>query len=229
MSSMGTGAAPDDLKGLGALADPARRGLYEFVAGQREPVTRETAASGTGMSRTLAAYHLDKLAEAGLLDVSYARKDGRTGPGSGRPAKQYTRARQELAVSLPPRNYRLLAHILAGAAADAADGALSAALTTAAERAGSELGEQVHQLPEALTIAGYEPETTDDGDLFLRNCPFDRVVAEHTELVCSLNHAVIRGALIGTGEDPERAELAPCDGRCCVVIHPAGARARTPE
>lgn len=56
--------------------------------------------------------------------------------------------------------------------------------------------------------------------MILRNCPFHSIVEEHSELVCSLNHSVIRGTLTGAGEDPDRAELDPCDGRCCIVIHP---------
>lgn len=230
---MDTDRATEDVAGLGLLTDPARRSLYDFVAEQRSAVTREEAAAATGISRYLAAYHLDKLADAGLLDVSYARKAGRTGPGSGRPAKQYTRSARELAVSFPPRNYSLLAHILADAADDAAsaDEAAGAniagapnpvrlSLAHAAEHAGRRLGEQAADLTTALTAAGYEPAETDTGTVILNNCPFHAIVEDHTDLVCSLNHAVIRGTLTGTGDDPDRAELDPCDGRCCVTIAP---------
>lgn len=210
-----------DVSALGLLADPARRRLYDFVVEQRSPVTREDAAAAAGTSRNLAAYHLDKLAEAGLLDISYARRPGRTGPGSGRPAKRYTRSTRELTVSFPPRNYSLLAHILADAADTAEAGPVRASLTHAAEHAGRALGEQAQDLPTALTAAGYEPADTDAGDVILRNCPFHSIVQDHTELVCALNHAVIRGTLAGTGDDPDRAELDPCDGRCCVIIRPA--------
>ncbi|HET8928455.1 MAG TPA: helix-turn-helix domain-containing protein [Microbacterium sp.] len=215
--------AHEDVSSVGQLADPVRRGLYDFVIAQHAPVTREEAADGTGITRTLAAYHLDRLADAGLLDIGYARKEGRTGPGSGRPAKRYSRARREVAVSLPPRNYSLLAHILADAA-DAADatesGPLRASLARAAEHAGQALGAQADDLPAALATGGYEPVTTADGVILLRNCPFHSVVEDHTDLVCALNHAVIRGALTGAGEDPDRAELDRCDGRCCVVVRP---------
>lgn len=211
-------SSQNDIAGLGLLSDPARRSLYDFVAAQHAPVTREDAAAATGISRTLAAYHLDKLADAGLLDIGYARKPGRTGPGSGRPAKQYTRSARELAVSFPPRNYSLLAHILADAADTAAAGPVRDSLARAAEHAGRALGEQSGDLPTALGVAGYEPVDTDAGDMILRNCPFHSIVQNHRELVCTLNHAVIRGTLAGSGEDPDRAALDPCDGRCCVVI-----------
>jgi hypothetical protein len=38
-----------------------------------------------------------------------------------------------------------------------------------------------------------------------------------------MNHALIKGILVGSESDPERAELAPLPGRCCVVIHPEAA------
>lgn len=87
---------------LSALADPVRRGLYEFVAAQDEPVRRDAAAA-VDISRTLAAYHLDRLVEAGLRSTSYGRPAGQGGPGAGRPAKLYRAARDEVSVSLPPR------------------------------------------------------------------------------------------------------------------------------
>jgi hypothetical protein len=37
-----------------------------------------------------------------------------------------------------------------------------------------------------------------------------------------MNHSLIRGILSGSGDDPERAELAPDSDRCCVVVHPHG-------
>ena len=70
-----------------ALDDPVRRSLYLYVTRQADPVSRDAAAEGTGASRENAAFHLDKLVEAGLLEASYMRLGGRTGPGAGRPSK----------------------------------------------------------------------------------------------------------------------------------------------
>ena len=71
------------LNGLSHLDDPLRRQLYEYVIESDRPVSREQAAAAASIGRTLAAYHLDKLAEAGLLTVSYQRPAGRGGPGPG--------------------------------------------------------------------------------------------------------------------------------------------------
>jgi predicted ArsR family transcriptional regulator len=79
------------LNGLSHLDDPLRRQLYDYVTESDGAVSREQAAAAASIGRTLAAYHLDKLADAGLLTVSYQRPAGRGGPGAGRPAKLYTR------------------------------------------------------------------------------------------------------------------------------------------
>jgi len=48
----------------------------------------------------LAAFHLDKLLEQGLLDVEFRRISGRAGPGAGRPAKLYRLSARQLEVTL---------------------------------------------------------------------------------------------------------------------------------
>lgn len=208
---------------LSNLVDPARRRLYDFVAEQSAPVTREDAAAAIGITRTLAAYHLDKLTDAGLIEADYARPAGRSGgPGSGRPAKHYVRAEQEWAVSLPERSYLLMADLLAGAVEADPTGSVQAVATQHAREVGlatSQCGGA--GLESALDSLGYRPSITEDGDMELRNCPFHRLSQTHTDLVCSLNLDLVAGLLEGAGEPVTRAELAPRDGRCCVVIHPS--------
>lgn len=205
---------------LNVLADPVRRGLYEFVTKHDSPVGREEAAEAVGLSRTLAAYHLDRLAEAGLLDTSYARTTGRSGPGAGRPAKHYHRSEHEVSVSVPPRSYDLLADLLADAMTADRSGEVRSAVMDAAVEQGRARSAEAGDLLESLRRHGYEPALDADGDIVLRNCPFHRIAQEHKELVCGLNNSLLRGCLSGCGEDPDRAELAPAPGRCCVVIHP---------
>lgn len=211
---------PDSLSGLSALTDPVRRQLYEHVAAQDRPVRRDDAAEAAGVSRTLAAYHLDRLAEAGLLVTSYARPEGQGGPGAGRPAKLYQRARDEVSVTIPPRTYALVAQLLADAVASDQPGEVRTAVMAAAESEGRKAAGEDAGLLEALEQRGYEPVVTGDGDVGLRNCPFHQLAQRHVQLVCGLNHALLRGVLAGRGEDPDRAELAPRAGRCCVIIHP---------
>jgi len=218
---MGTTRAAEaaGLTALSSLDDPLRRRLYEYVVNRDEPTSRDQAAEDADISRTLAAYHLDKLADAKLLAVSYMRPTGRGGPGAGRPAKFYTRAEHELSVSVPPRDYELLARLLVSSMEQDATGAVRAAVNTAAREAGRRAGrESPGGIMAALRDAGYLPQVDDDGCIILRNCPFHAVARDHVDVVCGLNLELIEGVIAGAGQDA-RAELAPRPGRCCVVVH----------
>jgi predicted ArsR family transcriptional regulator len=211
------------LAGLATLDEPVRRRLYDYVSEQGRAVSREDAAAAAGIGRTLAAYHLDKLAAAGLLEISYQRPPGRGGPGAGRPAKLYRRASRELSVSVPPRAYELLARLLAEAVERDPAGNVRATLGEVAMRAGREAGSQAGgDLLAALRECGYQPRTGPDGTVELANCPFHGLAATHRELVCGLNLRLIEGVLAGSEEAPARAVLSPRPGRCCVVVRPSG-------
>ncbi|WP_316043260.1 hypothetical protein [Actinomadura sp. CNU-125] len=106
----------EDIDAIALLQDPVRRRLYEFVAGLGREVGRNEAAEAVGVGRTLAAFHLDKLADAGLLEAGSRRLSGRSGPGAGRPAKVYRRSAAERGVSVPARDYGTAAGLLAEAA-----------------------------------------------------------------------------------------------------------------
>ena len=66
-----------------------------------------------------------------------------------------------------------------------------------------------------LAGEGYEPRLIDE-DVCLTNCPFDRLVADHSELVCGMNLALLEG-LLGT-DGPVRARMDARPGECCVVV-----------
>lgn len=202
------------------LSDPVRRRLYDHVRGA-PGTTRDGAAGAAGISRTLAAYHLDRLVAAGLLRVDYARPAGRGGPGAGRPAKRYWALRDEVVVSVPPRDYGLMARLFVGAVDAAGSPELRARVLALAEEEGRAAGTGPAELVDALRSRGYEPVLADGGDVEMRNCPFHRLAEANGPLVCAVNHALVRGVLAGRGEDADRAELAPAPGRCCVVVHPA--------
>jgi predicted ArsR family transcriptional regulator len=219
----------DDIGRVCSLGDPARRGLYDFVAGQGQPVGRDEAAGAVGISRTLAAYHLDRLVADGLLEVSFARRSGRTGPGAGRPAKLYHRSPREFQVNLPPRDYELAARLLARAVEAESTGAARASLEESARALGRDLaGEAKRRRPrgkgaksraaveEVLAARGYEPFHDEEGTIRLRNCPFDRLADTHRELICGMNLSLLEEAV--AGEPGLRAVLDPQPGMCCVAM-----------
>lgn len=215
------GLDPDQLHPLASLEDGTRRRLYEFVVSAGDPVTRDAASRALGLDRPLVAYHLDRLADEGLLAVSFARPDGRGGPGAGRPAKHYQRADVEMAVGVPPRDYQLAAEVLVRAMEEDDDGRLRQALEDVARRIGrDQLSDtDTTDLMELLRRQGYEPYR--DGDVVrLRNCPFHRLAREHTELVCGMNVAMLAG-LTEVVDDHVEARLEPAPDHCCVAFVPA--------
>jgi predicted ArsR family transcriptional regulator len=207
---------------VSALDDPIRRHLYEYVAEQDTPISRDDAAAAVGIGRTLAAYHLDRLVAADLLVVSYQRPAGRGGPGAGRPAKLYTRTAGEMVVSVPPRDYELLAGLLVSSIEQDTGGAVRAALNDAARDAGRRAAREAGgDSMIALRNCGYLPQPDGDGCISLRNCPFHSVAKDHLEVVCALNLELVAGVIEGSLNSDLRVELNPRPGRCCVVVHSA--------
>ena len=52
----------------------------------------------------------------------------------------------------------------------------------------------------------------------LANFPLDKLVREHTELVCGMNRALFDGLARRIGDGVFTARLNPGDDRCCVVL-----------
>lgn len=217
---------------LGALRDPLRRALYLYVAARPGEVGRNEAAEAMGIRRSLAAFHLDKLADAGLLEVDYRRLTGRTGPGAGRPAKLYRRSSEAHQVSLPPREYQLAAHLLASAV-EQTGGRTPVDVARVARDRGEAMGRewrgrlkprpghehQVRAMEEVLSRYGFEPSEEGD-EVRLRNCPFHSLARDHRALACGMNLALIQGLVTGLGAAALSARLDPRPDGCCVVLAP---------
>lgn len=209
---------------VGALAEPVRRALYDFVLSQDRPVSREQAAAALEVPLHVARFHLDKLVSEGLLEVRSERLTGRTGPGAGRPAKVYCRTADEVSVSLPARRYDLAAKLLADAVetASRSGGSPRGELRAVARRHGRGLGpaaatrDALARVKDVLERAGYEPRVQGN-EVNLANCPFHALVQEHAELVCDMNLALLTG-LAESSPGTVTARLEPRPGRCCVVL-----------
>ena len=220
MSSNESSLDPDVLARLVSLDDPVRRRLYEFVLESDQPTGRDQAATAAEISRALAAYHLDKLVDAGLLRAAYARPPGRSGPGAGRPAKVYSRADGELALSVPPRDYELLGKLLVASIDHDPTGTVREAVNQAAYEAGQQAFKGSDgNLMAILRGCDYQPKVDGDGLIELRNCPFHALAQEHRDAICGLNLRLIQGVLDGGDEHEAEAKLVFRPGRCCVTIH----------
>ncbi|MGH3766170.1 MAG: helix-turn-helix transcriptional regulator [Pseudonocardiaceae bacterium] len=217
---------------LAALSDPFRRRLYRFIRRSRRPVNREQAAASVGISRKLAAFHLDKLVDVGLLSATHepvgqVRKVGRT-------PKVYQPTQAVVRISIPEHQHDLLAEVLLNAVIDqrAGESVQQAALRLAAQH-GEHLGraERTRARPgrlgaeRALTLAqdvltrhGFEPSRDDLTTMRLSNCPFHPLTAKAPELVCAINHAFLTGFLHGLQATTVHAVLAPHPPECCVQL-----------
>jgi predicted ArsR family transcriptional regulator len=218
------------ISAISILNEPLRRALYAYVLSRTGAVGRDEAGKAVGITRELAAFHLDKLLEEGLVDVEYRRLSGKDGPGAGRPAKLYRASDRQLEISLPGRRYELAARLLAEAFTQQGTDPAHA-LDEVAHRFGEDLGAQarrqlgrrrsdtrlLHTTCQVLRDHGFEPRAT-DGTVRLRNCPFQSVAKDHPELVCGMNLSLARGLLAGLGARGLEARLEPQPGMCCVAF-----------
>lgn len=216
-----------DVAAVAALEEPTRRRLYELVAAAPEPIGRDEAAAGLEIPRSNAAFHLDRLAELGLLEVVYARRSGRSGPGAGRPAKLYRRAQREIAVSLPQRRYDLAGRLLAGAIEQSGRTGepVAEVLARQSREAGVELGRTARPASVADTLRhyGFEPREV-SGRIGLGNCPFRDLASDYPDTVCRMNLHLLTGLLDGLGAADWAARPDPEPGPCCVRLESASRR-----
>ncbi len=209
---------------MAALIDPVRRALYEHVRRQDHPVSREEAADAVAVSRTLTAFHLDKLVDVGLLRARYESPSGKR--GRGRTPKVYEANPDGLSLTVPPRQYELAGQILADAIAESPTDT-PAAVSRHAFHRGQQIGQSARPGSEeraiglaeacaALAEMGFEPRLGDG--VLLDNCPFHALAQRQRELICGLNQAFVSGVLSGLGAHSLQARLTPRPGACCVTV-----------
>jgi len=205
--------------------------MYLFVRRQQEAINRVDVAKEFGVSSKLAAFHLDKLADEGLLDFHYARPPGRSGPGAGRPAKVYKASDAEIELSLPERRYDMLGTLLVDTVNAEGESTTERARSVAYE-AGLTLGKKVREerrlrppgAERAMAVAaevlgdyGFEPLRT-DSEVSLRNCPFHALAQHAPTLVCTMNQGFVDGLMRGLGNETVKVHLQPTEGQCCVRL-----------
>jgi len=219
------------IRAVAALADELRGGMYEFIRSAGRPVTRDEAAAAVGISRKLAAFHLDKLVEAGLLRASYRPM------GVGRAPKVYEPGEVDIRVSIPQRRPDLLAEILLCAVVSetGAEPARAIALRAAGER-GKQLGAAARErhrpgrlgVERALTMTeqvlaeqGFEASRATPKCLRLRTCPFHPLAAQAPAFVCQLNRTFLTGVLDGLRAGAVATAPSTVAGNCCVELRSA--------
>ena len=225
------------VEALSALDDPVRRKLFRQVEARGE-LSRDQAARGAGVSRALAAFHLDRLVEAGLLEATFRRLSGRSGPGAGRPSKLYRRSALTLDVTLPQRRYEWAAQVLARTLGGSASAETTEALRTIARAHGEGIGRDLPRpstkapplraAARALATCGFDPVLAPEGQLVLRNCPFASLREGCRDVVCGMNLSLVQGVMAGLGIEGVSAALEPQPETCCVALRARDAATPSP-
>jgi predicted ArsR family transcriptional regulator len=220
----------------GVLRDPTRLRLYRYIERQPGAVGRDEAATAVGVSRSLAAFHLEKLVAAGLLRPEYRRLSGRTGRGAGRTSKLYRRSARHFELSVPERRHELLARLLAESTIAGGSGAPD---SQAAHELGRSLGKRARRrlrgehnaarlldCVEDLTDSlGFDPYRDSAGAIRLRNCPFDPLSRRYTPLVCGTAQAILTGVVDGLGTTDLEVSREMDPERCCGIVRSIEAEA----
>jgi len=127
-------------------------------------------------------------------------------------------------VSVPPRDYRAAAELLAEVVdLTGAEPELQRSARSRGAASGRAARSQAPALPDddlvtgALTAQGYQPYS-DGTDVRLRNCPFHVLASNHPPLICGMNLALLEGLLEGAAVPGLSARLDPRPGECCVVL-----------
>jgi predicted ArsR family transcriptional regulator len=215
----------EQVSGIAALADPVRGGVYRYIVEQGNDVSRDQVAKALKIPRSQATFHLEKLAEQGLVETTYRRLSQRRGPGAGRTSKLYRRARRQFEVTLPPREYELAARALAAAIEGGGRSSVRKRLEDVGRKIGAEWAAErpskapLKSLESILARHGYEPHWTGPDSLRLRNCPFESLAADHEEAICKVfNLALINGLIEALGARGMSPEYNPPPPMCCVSL-----------
>ncbi|HWI61420.1 MAG TPA: helix-turn-helix domain-containing protein [Symbiobacteriaceae bacterium] len=193
----------DPQKVSAVLADPTRYNIYQYVLTAPQPVTAADVAEQFGLHPNVARTHLGKLADIGLV-IAMAEKTGK----GGRPGYVYSPSGSAVSLTVPARDFQLLADLLVQSLALLGEGAKDAIEQIgrtfgkrlgqeAAAASSAEQEELVRTCAEALHRLGIMTHVAraQDGSwsLVLKTCGFREVAAVHPEQVCSLCKAMVEG------------------------------------
>ena len=222
---------------VAALGDPTRRRVFFTVREAGELMGKVDVAEAVGITRRLAGFHLDKLVEQGFLRAEFQRRNGRTGPGAGRPAKLYALAESEEDSRLNVKHYDLLAELLLKAMSDRSGEDPQEVLERVGYEFGRELGEAERQAGRSpsyatttdavtgvvgvLTRFGFGATESEGGGFTARMCPFEEMAKVDPQRVCGLDRAIWRGVLSAFNPDATLAgarSMAQGDAACGALV-----------
>jgi predicted ArsR family transcriptional regulator len=210
----------DQLAVLKALGDETRYAMYQELARSTAAMSAQDLAERLGLHANTVRLHLERLREAGLVDVEAIHRGT-----VGRPQHLYFLAAGAPGLGFDPPAHALLAGLLAALAERV--GADAAEATETGRVWGAEAGRRTRStsclqaLEAELNQLGFEPatEVTAAGEAGTRieflHCPFRELAEAYPELVCNLHRGLCEGVVdsVGGGRVEEFATLydpEPC-------------------
>jgi len=212
-----------DLLGvLKALGDETRFSMYQELAGSTSALGAHELADRLGLHANTVRIHLERLREAGLVDVEAVHRGT-----VGRPQHVYSLAPGAPGLGLDPPSYTLLAGLLASLAERV--GAVADDATAAGRAWGVEAGRRtrsrscVKALAGEMQRLGFDPAPERHSklttDIAFLHCPFRELAEAYPELVCNLHRGICEGVVetVGGGSVDEFATLYDRDP-CRVTV-----------
>jgi predicted ArsR family transcriptional regulator len=191
----------DMLAVLKALGDETRFSMYQELASSTRPLSAHELADRLGIHANTVRLHLERLREAGLVDVEAVHRGT-----VGRPQHVYALASGAPSLGFDPPSYTLLAGLLAALAERV--GADAEEATAIGRRWGADAGRRARTrscdkaLVAELQRLGFDPVAERDGDdvsIAFLHCPFRELAEAYPELVCNLHRGICQGVVNAVG------------------------------
>ena len=206
---------------LKALGDETRFSMYRELASSTRGLSAQELADSLGLHANTVRLHLDRLREAGLVEVEAVHRGT-----VGRPGHVYSLAPGAPSLGFDPPSYTLLAGLLAALAERG--GAPAGEATDNRRGGGGEGGARapsrscVKALAGEMSRLGFEPALQTAGgttDMAFMHCPFRELAEAYPELVCNLHRGISQGIVdeVGGGSVDEFATLYDRDP-CRVAV-----------
>lgn len=181
---------------LKALGDDTRYAIFEWLRDAPGPATVAEVAQAFDLHANTVRPHLDRLREAGLVELD----DSPQGT-VGRPQHRYTAVKADIEFHRGPDEHKLLAEMLAEICCRAQ------ATSEQAYAVGEDAGRRLVIGETADVAAVLTAESTrlgfgavaDDGCVRFTDCPFRTLAEAHPDIICSLHHGLTVGVAESVG------------------------------
>lgn len=194
----------DALSVYKALGDDTRFALYRELGQSPSPRSAGELAERLGLHPNTVRPHLERMREAGLLEVETVRRGT-----VGRPQLRYSWAPGAPGLGLDPPAHTLLAGLLAALAeSQGADAKGAAGLgrrwgARSASRRQNARGCLAALMGE-LERLGFDPAESEEGTgsrvrVEFLHCPFQELAEAYPELVCNLHRGIVEGVVEAAG------------------------------